>query len=63
MKAQSVLYNYKILLNRENERPNIQFTFLKLNPTPLHSLFGQVSPYGHSPFKLKKLQLPLKKCF
>ena len=32
MKAQSILYNYMILINWEKERASMQFNFLKLNP-------------------------------
>ena len=60
MKAQSVLYNYTILLNLENERTSIQINFLDLNPF-LRNRFGQaphISPLRKTiktPNLLKKL--------
>ena len=49
MKAQSVLYNYTIVLNLENlEITSMQFKFLKLIP-PIHNLFWQVLPSATTP--------------
>ena len=61
MKAQSVLYNYIILLNRENERTHIQISFLKLNPPPLQPILA-IPPHMNPPFK-RKTPTPLKKVF
>ena len=60
MKAQSVFYNYTILLNLENERTSIQINFLDLNPF-LRNRFWQaphISPLRKTiktPNLLKKL--------
>ena len=63
MKAQSVLYNYTILQNCENERTSIQFDFLKLN-SPFTTYFGKSSDMNSPPpsphLKQKKTQILLQ---
>ena len=58
----SIIHLY-ILLNRDNGRISIQFTYLKLNPLPVYNLFWQVLPFGLSPLEMKKTLNPLKKIF